>query len=466
MNPRIPLLAAAAALATAGLTGCANDYSNLSPARGTPEPVVYSDGFAPNVTFQAFLGTKLDAVQETDNPSDVFSGSLALEITIPALNDPDGNFAGGAFTTDVVRDLAGFDALTFWAKATRAGTLSTAGFANDNTGTSLYEASTEGLELTTSWQKYVLPIPLPEKLDLEGGLFFFAEALEVGEDPYVIHIDEIVYERTGIVGDPRPFMPPGTLDSFVGATLEIQGTRTTMAVSGDDILMNHSPNYFTYLSSDESVAVAEGSVVTAVGGGSATVTGKLGTVDVTGAITVQVEIPPDNAPPVPTVPAGDVISLISNNTSYPEWPVDRWSADFDQATVTDLVIGGAPIKAYTYEAPNYFSAIEFISSTINATSMTHLHLDVWLPEGQPLLVKLVDFGDDGIYNPPDEGPGDDSESSVIFLGDPPLQMGAWTSLEIPLADFTDLNGRTALAQIILQRTGAFPAYVTNIYFHR
>jgi hypothetical protein len=460
MNRRALFLALFAAVPALGITGCSSDESALAPAEASTDPVVFSDDFGEGATYEAFLGTNTDAVQIEDDTNHIYQGTASLRITVP--EPATGLFAGGAFTTNIVRNLSGYDALVFWAKASMTASLDVAGIANDNTGESLYEASTQALALTTTWQQYVIPIPLPEKLDLEGGLFFFAEGAENGMG-YTIWLDEIRYEATGIVSDPRPAMDTGTLGSFVGASLEVTGTRTTLDVGGTDVVMNHLPGYFTFASSDEAVATAQGGRIQVVGGGSADITAKLGDIDVPGAITLEVEVPPTDLPPDPTLPPADVISLLTS--VYPNVTVDKWSADFDQASLTELQIEGQEVKAYTFQAPFYYAAIEFIEETIDASAMTHLHLDVWVPDGQVFLVKLVDFGPDGEYNG-----GDDSEDDITFnaMTDPAIVTGQWIGLEIPLADLTGLDSTEHLAQLILQRYELVTttAYVTNIYFHR
>jgi hypothetical protein len=194
-----------------------------------------------------------------------------------------------------------------------------------------------------------------------------------------------------------------------------------------------------------------------VGGGSATITGKLGTVDATGEVTVNATAPPATAPPVPTVPSADVISLFSN--AYSSVTVDTWSANWDMADVADAQIAGNDLKVYTNLV---FAGIEFATQTIDATTMTHFHLDVWVPAGTTFKVKLVDFGADGVYSG-----GDDREHELTFNAGsiPPLTTGTWVGLEIPLADFVNLTTRAHLAQLIL--SGDTPtAYVDNVYLHK
>ena len=87
----------------------------LDPAPFPAEPEVFYDSFAPSVQFSAFGGSKVDALDI--EYEEVYRGTAALKFTIPAPTDPSGSYAGGVFYAEVPRDLTGFDALTFWARA-------------------------------------------------------------------------------------------------------------------------------------------------------------------------------------------------------------------------------------------------------------------------------------------------------------------------------------------------------------
>ena len=84
-------------------------------------------------------------------------------------------------------------------------------------------------------------------------------------------------------------------------------------------------------------------------------------------------------------------------------PVSTWSADWDFADVSDETVGTDDIKKYENLA---YAGIEFASPTIDASTMTHFHIDAWTPVAvtgaTEFKVKLVDFGADGAF-----GGGDD-----------------------------------------------------------
>ena len=179
--------------------GCSRDTGGWAPVPANTDPVVFDDLFGDKVDYQAFWCSKIDAVSV--DSAERFEGTASMKLTVP---DPGnacavqgagwtgGEWSGGALTTSLARDLSGYNALTFMAKASRSVTLDVAGLGNDNTGTSLYEASWTGIQLTTNWQKFAIPIPLPTKLGRERGLFFLAEGPE-GDKPmaFLDHVGEL-----------------------------------------------------------------------------------------------------------------------------------------------------------------------------------------------------------------------------------------------------------------------------------
>ena len=117
----------------------------------------------------------------------------------------------------------------FWAKASTAATLNTVGIGNDNTGTSLYPATMDGLPLSTRWTKYAVPIPLPSKLSREPGLFLMAEGsgYPVG---YTIYFDDVQFEQLGTVINSRPAIPAQSVYTEIGGKLAVGGTQVTFGV--------------------------------------------------------------------------------------------------------------------------------------------------------------------------------------------------------------------------------------------
>ncbi|MCY3676712.1 MAG: hypothetical protein OXH66_03840 [Gemmatimonadetes bacterium] len=436
-----------------GAAGCERDLAVLDPAPFPPEAVVFEDGFGPGVQFSAFGGSKVDALDIEHD--EVYRGTAALKFTVPAPTDPSGGYAGGVFYSVVPRDLTGFDALTFWAKASTAATVNTIGIGNDNSGNSRYPATVEGLPLSTRWTKYAVPFPLPSRLGEETGLFLIAEGSEypVGYD---IFFDDVQFERLGTIINPRPAIATQTVNGEVGGMLRVGGTQVTFDVGGRDQTVLAAPAYFTFTSSDSGVAsVTPDGSISLLSAGTATITATLGSTAAEGAVTVTVTAPPTGAPPTPRHSAGDVISLFSD--AYDDVVVDTWSASWDQADVEDIQVAGNPVKKYTNLA---YAGIEFTSQPIDASSMTDLHVDLWTNDPSAFRIKLVDFGGNGVF-----GGGDDTEHEITLdQGSmPPIAAGAWNTLDIPLSAFTGLVSRGSLAQMII--SGASPTvYLDNIYF--
>jgi hypothetical protein len=441
-----------AGIALAGLVtavGCGRDTSTLDLAPLDTDPIVFIDAFPAGVDYYAFLWSKYDAL-ETDLTGG-HENPASLKVNVPDYGDPDGGFAGGAFVARNARDLSGYNALTFWAKASRAEVFDAVGFANDNTGTSKYQASWSNIELTTDWQKYIVPIPLPARLSAERGLFFFADAVPEHASGYTAWFDEVQFERVGGIYNPRPYMASETVNTFVGAKIAVDTTKTTFYVAGTDQTIDHFPGYFTYYSSDDAVAQAAGGEITVTGPGEANITAKLDTVTVSGTVTLSSSALPSNPAPTPTYPAADVISLFSD--VYSNVPVDTWAVTWLNASwdVTDIEIAGDDVKVY----PDLGFAGIILTNPIDVHEMTYMHVDVFVYEGTEFKVKLVDFDQWGAV-----------EWEVVFndFTDPRFYAGAWVSLEIPMSSFL-LGTMENIGQVILsgQRNTVF---IDNIYWHK
>ncbi len=419
------------------------------------EDAVFLDDFAQGVDFQAFADSKFDAVEiDTSQP---LRGSAALKVTVPGPGDASGFFAGGTFTADAAWNLSGYDVLSFWARADKNATLNVAGFGNDNTGTSQFMVEATSLDISGVWRKFYIPIPDPAALSSERGLFYFAEGHE-NDQGYTIWFDDIRFESLA-ASVVRAAMTGKTLTLELGATAQVEGLTATVNVDGVDITVSAMPAYFSFASSDESVAtVAPDGTISVIGSGSTVITASLGSVTASGSVSITTGAPLSEPAPTPTHPAANVISVFSN--AYDDVPVDTWSAPWDVADVEDAEIQGDDMKLYTNLV---FAGIEFVSQTIDANGMTHFHMDIWTPDatdgGQDFKVKLVDFGADGAWSG-----GDDVEHELTFTA-PTLATKEWVSLDIPLADFVNMTTLGHQAQLII--SGAInTVYVDNVYYFR
>ena len=97
------------------------------------------------------------------------------------------------------------------------------------------------------------------------------------------------------------------------------------------------------------------------------------------------------AAPTPTQDEANVISLYSD--AYVDiavvWPTP-WSNPNN--TTSDVNIDGGLTKEHLGVD---FIGVEFAS--LDVSGMTHFHMDIWSPNIETLLVKLVDFGADGAW---------------------------------------------------------------------
>lgn len=168
---------------------------------------------------------------------------------------------------------------------------------------------------------------------------------------------------------------------------------------------------------------------------------------------------PNESASTPTADQSDVISIFSD--FYTDVTVDTWSADWDVADVSDYSIGTDNLKRYDNLV---YAGIEFASPTIDVSSMTHFHLDLWTADAvdasTTFKVKLVDFGANGVY----DGGYDDVEHE-ISLNQSILATKEWVSIDIPISSFTNLVTKEHLAQLIISSNNLSTVFVDNIYFY-
>ncbi len=440
-------------------TGCSQRTpTDLEAARALDDPLVFDEAIE-GVYFQPFSGT--DPYVVALDSTFAHSGDWSLKVSVPPAGSALGGYAGGVLTSIAKRDLVDYDALTFWARSSVDVTLNTVGFGNDNTGTSLYEAGRENTPLTTDWTYVVVPIPAAEKLFAERGMFTIAEGFEAQHpDGHDIWFDDIRFAEIDGIDDTNPVLSPTLKHYFVGALGQPGNAYTRYNIDGQFITVDHSPNYFQLVSQDPAVAVIEGHGIRIVGTGEVRVTATLGLQDAQGYVYIYAHDPPAGTAPAPTLPAGDVISVFSD--VYDDIPVDNWNPDWGQSTeVSDFVLEGDNTKMYS---TLNWAGIDFASRTVDVTGMTHLHLDVFAPQGEIFNVEIVAFDGDNGNNL--------EQVQLVFDADstPAFTAGAWTSLDIPIADFGMTVPLDHVGQIVLSTplglTGTPLVLVDNIYWHR
>ncbi|MBN2184417.1 MAG: hypothetical protein JW746_03730 [Candidatus Krumholzibacteriota bacterium] len=439
-------------------SGCERDTTGLEPVPGIPDPVVFDDDFSSYLDYRAFEGSDLNALSiDTEIRH---SGTASLKVNVP---DP-GSYAGGTFCTPRLRDLTSYDALGFWARASRSQLVNEIGFGIDASWETKYQVTAFNIPLDTQWKKYYIPIPNPERLSYEGGLFFYSDNADDDTEGYEIWFDDVIFEKVepGTITNPRPEMESSELGAFIGATVDMPGATVTYSINGEDLTISCKPGYLTFFSSNEEVVQVSGESVNVVGEGTAEISATLYGTPVDGTVQIEAGPAPLVPAPVPQQSGANVISLFSN--VYDDIQVDSWSADWpDMADVADFKIGEDDLKVYTNLI---YAGITFENDLIDAADMDYFHIDVWLPEGVTLFkVKLVDFGEDGTWQ---GAPDSQCELTFDAGSTPALVTGDWFSLDIPIEDFMygteGLFAREHLAQMLLSGTGN-TAFVDNIYFY-
>ncbi len=441
--------------------GCQRDINELQPATYSKNGEVFIDDFSSGLNYAAFGGSD---VQAFDVDTQVkYAGTKSMKFAVPDAGSSAGAYAGGTFFTSVGRDLSGYNALTFWIKATQPASIDIIGFGND-LGENKYQASISGLAVNTNWKKVYIPIPDPSKLKAERGMFFYSEGPENGHG-YTFWVDEVKFENVPGIAHASAAIMSGqnkTVTSFIGVTNQVDGLLSTFNLpNGSQQSVNASPYYFNFTSSNPSVAtVSPTGLANTVAAGTSTITATLGGNAATGSLIINSQ---GNfvAAPTPTQPANKVISIFSD--AYTNVPVEYYNgywAPYQTTQSADFQVNGNHVLNYT----NFnFVGIQFSQPTVDASLMSHLHLDIYVPNtlqaGAQFKVNVVDFGNNGAY-----GGGDDSNHVTTFTA-PTLQGQNWVSLNIPFSAMTGLTARKHLGQIILEGANLPSFYADNIYFY-
>jgi len=423
---------------------------------------VFIDDFEGDMDYAAFAGSALTAFQV--DTKDTYNGSRqSMRFDVPDANTPNGSFAGGVFLSQSGRNLTDFDALTFYIKSSEAITVNEIGFGND-LGENKFVVSITNLPVTSGWKKVIIPIPDAAKLVKERGLMYYA-AGPIANRGYTFWIDEVKFEKLGTISKGQASMMNGnnvSVNTFVGVNTDVNGLISTFNMpNGTNQAVNLSRAYFEFKSSNAAVAsVNTNGNVSSLSAGTAIITATLGGVAASGSLTINCAGNFVQAP-TPTRAQTDVISLFSD--AYTNVPVNYYNgywAPWQTTLSSDFSVAGNNVLHYT----NFnFVGIEFSAPTVNASTMTNLHLDVFFPNavtaGRQLRVIVVDFGPNGVFG------GDDTRHSTTFTT-PFLVSQSWRSIDIPFSAMPGLGGRNNLGQIILEGGDGTSLYVDNVYFWR
>ena len=150
---------------------------------------------------------------------------------------------------------------------------------------------------------------------------------------------------------------------------------------------------------------------------------------------------PATAAPTPTAAASDVISVYSD--AYTDVSGTDFNPGWGQSTVySEVPIAGDNTMLYT--GLDYQGIV--LGSAQDVSAMEFLHLDYWTANSSALNAFVISTG-----------PVEMAKALTVPTG------GGWTSVDIPLGDFTGVN----LADVIQMKfDGNGDIYLDNIYFYK
>ncbi len=450
--------------------GCERDLTDEAVEAGfSTIGDVFNDNFVAMGSnfYLPFADSKLDAFS-VDN-DEGFESSASIRIDVPNANDPTGNYAGAILRVDgAPRDLSGYDAITFYAKASQGVSIDAFGFGQDFFA-NRFQVTANNVSVGTNWAKYIIPIPDPSKLTEELGMFWYAAGTQgTGGSGYVFWIDEIKFENLGTIAQPRPAILNGQdqfQQTFIGAATTVGGlTQTVNLPNGNDITVSAAPGYFDFSSTNASVAAAdEQGQVSISQAGTATITASLNGVDAEGSLTLESLGDFEAAPTPPARDPANVISLFSD--AYTNVPVDYYNGFFNGDGQTTQ--GGAPPIVINNDAVINYTDLNFVGigtflnvSPLDATQMTHVHVDINVQED----IDPGDFLTLQILNGVQSG---NETSGSVTLTSTDLVSNGWASFDIPLGQFSGLGARNALGLFFFVSNATISnIYVDNLYYYK
>lgn len=446
------------ALLITTIYSCKPDEDTFTDPKFSNNPDVFIDNFSSGLQYAVFSGASFAAF-DVVNDVTYANSAASMQFAVPPVNSSDGSYAGGTFFVGGGRDLSDYNALTFYAKATKTATIDVIGF-GISFGLDEYVVSTS-IDVNTNWKKYYIPIPDASKLTSEKGMLYFSEGPENGEG-YTFWLDEVKFENVGVLAHPKASIMGGqNVVKLAYQGIDVNIENVSYAINQPDGVFqdyNIEPAYFDLTSSNESVVqIGADNKINIVGNGLALIKGFVNGVEAEGTLTLNVQGAFTSAP-VPSYDQANVISLFSDQ--YNNVPIDFFNGFWEpfQTTLSqDFEINGDNFLNYT----NFnFVGNQFANPTVDATAMTHLHADIFVPgavqSSTILNITIRDFGPDGT-----DGGGDDSEITMSF-DDADLNAGAWNSLDIPL---TSLSTKNSLGLIIYEGTDIPNFYLDNLFFY-
>jgi hypothetical protein len=170
----------------------------------------------------------------------------------------------------------------------------------------------------------------------------------------------------------------------------------------------------------------------------------IATLDTTFVFSVtEISQPLTAAPEPPARIEADVISIFSD--AYADVPDTDFNPDWGQSTIaTQINIENNPTLQY---ANLNYQGTQF-GSTVDATGMEYLHVDMWTLNATQVSIFPISIAS--------------GEKSV----DLPVVAGEWQSYDIPLSDFTEQGLSMAdLHQFKITGTEGSTIFLDNLYFY-
>jgi len=169
---------------------------------------------------------------------------------------------------------------------------------------------------------------------------------------------------------------------------------------------------------------------------------------------------PTVAPAAPTSPAGSVIALWNSSGTY----VNITGVNFYESwggwgATGDYTIPSTTSVLKSYKAVNY-GGIGFEGNLQNISSKTHLHIDLWTPNGSSFAIRLVSTV------------GGTADYTYTTAGGQ-ITPNTWLHLDMPISAFHTANPGMDLTKIqqiglIDNNAGETPGadyYIDNLYFY-
>ncbi len=447
-------------------SGCERELSDDAILPGFPTTAeIYTDNFIGLGTnfYFPFADAKPDVFSVDESVG--YKSNSSIRIDVPNANDPSGAYAGAIFREDGPgRDLTGYDALTLYVRASQGVNLGSVGFGIDYTQDK-YQVSLNNVSIGTNWTKLVIPIPDPAKLLNERGLFWFsAGTQETGGLGYTLWFDEIKFEKMPTLRLVRSEILEGnssSLKSFIGSSLTLTGLSQIFNLeSGEDVTVSSAPSYYSFMSSDTSVAtVDELGVVQIKGSGNSEITASLMGELSLGKLSIESLGDLPNSP-TPTQLPGDVRSIFSD--TYVNATESNFTPGFGGSTTETTVLSTSNGDVLQY-ASNNFTGIMF-ETPIDGSNMGYLHIDAYVQDASTSIgIQIRDIGpnqviENNVFNGQPEG--DDKDYRFTLNG---FQVGVWKSFDIPLAG-NIANQKNNLGALIITDGPNF--ILDNIYFYK